>query len=150
MWGQILQVVQQLEQLMTEFHVPLAVVNGTLLAERATADDRPLAVDELLALLVNGDAVAPKFRKWTRFKGQDASDEAACAIQSVWRMCRQKRLYKVLLRRHRSARTIAIAYRLYLKRMDTRSVVARKWEDDLRQWRARQAVFIKRHVSLRA
>ncbi|CEP03785.1 hypothetical protein PBRA_003392 [Plasmodiophora brassicae] len=143
-WGQILQVVKQLEQLMTEFHVPLAVVNGTPLAERATADDRPLAVDELLALLVNGDAVAPKFRKWTRFKGQDASDEAACAIQSVWRMCRQKRLYKVLLRRHRSARTIAIAYRLYLKRMDTRSVVARKWEDDLRQWRARQAVFIKR------
>lgn len=123
-WGEVLTLIRHLEEVLTNYAIPFAFVDGqklALLASRNSLTKPPMS--DLLACLLNGDAVIPVVRKpGQRFRGKDGARVAVTKIQALVRMFLMKRKF-------------------HLQRIGLRSVllIQSQW----RTWRAHRAFLAK-------
>jgi hypothetical protein len=135
MWGQIRNVIQALEAMLTKYTIALAYVNGQKVVELAEEDLRQPSVQELMNCLENDDKVGLLMKiPGQRYQGDDAEEAAAVKIQSTYRMFREKRRHSERMYSNRMARVVQVAWRRYLLLQATRLRIAEEWQDKLENW----------------
>lgn len=117
-WGAILEALDQLQRILLDFAVPLALVCGERLASLVQAGD--LGVEKLLSVLENRDEVWDLMRQpGQRYKGKEGHRAAAVRIQTCWRRYSARAAYLLRLLPEWAAQTIAMSLlkRAKLKRL---------------------------------
>jgi hypothetical protein len=143
-WGVIAALIAKLQQLLAEYNVPLAYVDGKLVAELALDALASHSDLELLGCLVNVEQVQAHMSKpGARYQGKQASASrtAATVIQACWRRLLVSREYAQLRRRHGAAFAIAHWWRYYCDRTATRRLLADRRAADQAAWEKSTARF---------
>jgi hypothetical protein len=95
-WGAVLSLVKQLETLLANYAIPFAYVDGPRVVELAGDEVRRPSRAELVSCFLNADTVGPLFDKpGQRYRGKGGTKAAVTKIQSLWRMCFQRRRFQV-------------------------------------------------------
>lgn len=152
-WTSIKIMIAALEAHLVRVNAPLAIVDGVRLAELAAAFDlrntgstaaQPTQ-SELLACLVNADAVQPLFASRAhKYVGASGRELAATKIQATWKMFVCRKYYKFDRRRFVAARVVQRCWRLYTRHMRTRRLIAAAWAAKLEGWRRMMQSFRER------
>ncbi|XP_034291362.1 IQ domain-containing protein H isoform X5 [Pantherophis guttatus] len=117
LWGSVFSFLQQVEVLMKEYAIPLAIVMGKKvmdlvpdfeLNQRATRE-------EILSVLKNVSTVQ-KFLKQPgrRYKGQNGTEKAAIKIQATWKCYKLRKSYIGFRHRQWASGIIAISWLIHV------------------------------------
>eukprot|EP01064_Diplonema_japonicum_P026301 TRINITY_DN3771_c0_g1_i1.p1 TRINITY_DN3771_c0_g1~~TRINITY_DN3771_c0_g1_i1.p1 ORF type:complete len:943 (+),score=239.09 TRINITY_DN3771_c0_g1_i1:98-2926(+) len=143
-WGSITAVITQLERLLTEYGVPLAYIDGKVVAKLAQIDMGPMAHDQLMACITNRDDVTPLLKTPGR-KYQDGMDgvhNAAVKVQSIARMFLQRRRFKDLRESNFAALLIQRHWQIHQQHMVTRTQINKGLLKEETRWRRLMDSFI--------
>ncbi|XP_058012763.1 IQ domain-containing protein H [Ahaetulla prasina] len=117
LWGSVFSFLQQVELLMKEYAVPVAIVMGKKvmdlvpdfeLSQRATRE-------EILSVLKNVSTIQ-KFLKQPgrRYKGQNGTEKAATKIQATWKCYKLRKSYIGFRHRQWASGIIAISWLIHV------------------------------------
>mmetsp|Transcript_6264 Transcript_6264/g.23539 ORF Transcript_6264/g.23539 Transcript_6264/m.23539 type:complete len:1062 (-) Transcript_6264:5083-8268(-) len=142
MWGSITTILRMLERLLTRFDVPLAFIDGKKVALLAKNEARKPSVEDLLACIVNYDAVVSKINiPQSKFKGKNGPFFAAVTIQKTWKMYKTRKMYLRLRQQDRHALVIQRFWRLKQGFLDAKQDVQDAFEIGFDQWTRRMQQF---------
>eukprot|EP00736_Rhodelphis_marinus_P005987 Rmarinus@m.15797 len=125
-WGAIFMIIRALEDICRKYVVPMAVVDGHVIAQMADDLHRP-TLAELVGCIVNLDDVAPLLKiPGQRYAGPAGKTRGATCIQATWRMYKTRCRYLQLLQETACARVIQMSYRLFVNRKNMLKKTAEK------------------------
>jgi hypothetical protein len=143
-WGAVSEVVRKLQDLLGEYAVPLAYVDGKLAAELAF-DALALRTErELLGCLVNAEQVAAHMaRPGARYAGDRAAagKAAASRIQAHARRRQAARVFAALRRRHTAASWIRKCWLFFLDKNSSCQALAERRASEHAAWEGMTARF---------
>jgi hypothetical protein len=134
-----------LEDLLTQYQVNMAWVNGQRVVELASATDSNSAgpaalgagVTDLLRCIEHADKIKELSRlPGRRYNGPDARLMAAIKIQATFRMYRRRKQFRRHQMQAYSAARIQDVWRRHAARTHTRSTADALWRSKLERWRA--------------
>ncbi|XP_070619459.1 IQ domain-containing protein H isoform X3 [Erythrolamprus reginae] len=140
LWGSIFSFLQQVEALMRDYAVPLAIVLGKKvmdlvpdfeLSQRATQE-------EILSVLKNASAVQ-KFLKepGRRYKGQNGTEKAISRIQAMWKCYKLRKSYIGFRHRQWASGIIAISWLIHVHLQRVRKTLKESRQKHLENFRLR-------------
>ena len=140
-WGAVLTVLSKLEEMLRVYGIPLAVVDGTKLAELSACDGEVVTEEDLLGVISNIEQVLPTvnaLRGSDSIIGSKGSQERrnACVtrVQNWARMVIQVARFKDFRRRSRAAIRIQSKLRQCFARWRVRLLLTTRREDDALVW----------------
>ncbi|EAS06221.3 IQ calmodulin-binding motif protein (macronuclear) [Tetrahymena thermophila SB210] len=127
-WGQINQLLKEIEQIAKQFDFPMFYLDGKKLAQLSEKITKP-TLEELLNCIVNQDMV-DEFVKLPKrkYKGEKGKLLAVVKIQSIIRMFLQYREYKRIKQTIQIVKIIQKYARLYLHKKQTKKLIKLKNE----------------------
>eukprot|EP01065_Artemidia_motanka_P012338 TRINITY_DN16790_c0_g1_i1.p1 TRINITY_DN16790_c0_g1~~TRINITY_DN16790_c0_g1_i1.p1 ORF type:complete len:948 (+),score=284.41 TRINITY_DN16790_c0_g1_i1:65-2908(+) len=145
LWGAIGSLIRLLEQLLGDFGIPLAYIDGKKLAKLAEIDMGTPSTEQLMACIANRDEVAPLMEvPGRRFQqGEKGFRAAAVKIQSVARMWLQKLRYADLKASNLAAVRIQRHWQIHQNHMHTRTVLASTAQREEQRWRQLMDRFVR-------
>ncbi|CAH2274496.1 IQ domain-containing H isoform X1 [Pelobates cultripes] len=138
--GSYLTVLQRLQNLLQEYAIPVAVVNGDNLRAILLHQELGMStsVSQLLSLLENRSSVRKMLSiPGQRYKGKDGRTAAAVSIQAAWRGYRDRKAYLAYSRERWAAGVISIAWMLYVQKSRVRKMLQKSREQQLQNFRTR-------------
>eukprot|EP00759_Apiculatamorpha_spiralis_P044356 PhF_6_TR41334/c0_g1_i1/m.62690 len=144
-WGPIMDLVKQLEKLLTEYDIPLAYIDGKRLATLARTDMGLASVQDLLGLISNRDEVQSIIEQPARRyqQGKTGHQLAAVKIQSIARMYLARRAFKHLRVCMFAAQIIQRQWRIHRYHKSTKKMIDDQHEELIRVWRATMDKFVR-------
>ncbi|EDO37640.1 predicted protein, partial [Nematostella vectensis] len=112
-WGSILTLIVKLEELFSNFSVPIAFIDGDRLADLALVfelEQEP-SLEHFMTCILNGDDVEKIIRTpGRRYLGPNGTEMAAIKIQSTWRRHKDRTAYLIYRKQKWAAGVIAISW----------------------------------------
>ncbi|KAJ9461415.1 hypothetical protein DIPPA_25769 [Diplonema papillatum] len=150
-WGAVMGLIRKLETLLTECGIPIAYIDGKMLASFATID-MGISEAELVECINNKEEVLPLLaapgRKYQRPGA--GFHAAATKIQSVVRMHLQRCRYKTLREAHFAALLIQRQWQIHLNHVFTRLQIKKDLHAKEVSWRRKMDNFIRSWGSIRS
>ncbi|XP_072326535.1 IQ motif-containing protein H isoform X2 [Scyliorhinus torazame] len=119
-WGHILSFLEYFEKKLTEYDVPIAVVEGQKLPAFSVVfelNSRP-KWEDLLPVLKNKDFVAELVKRpGQQYKGPGGVEIAATRIQAMWRQYQSRTAYLLVCRQKWAAGVISISWLMRAQRV---------------------------------
>uniref|UniRef100_A0A8C5MM00 IQ motif containing H n=1 Tax=Leptobrachium leishanense TaxID=445787 RepID=A0A8C5MM00_9ANUR len=138
--GSYLTILQRLQNLLQEYAVPVAVVNGGSLREISLNLELGLipSVNQLLSIVENISSVRKLLGiPGQRYKGRHGRKAAVVTVQTAWRGYRDRKAYLAYRRERRAAGVISIFWLLYVQKSRVRKLLKESRERQLQNFRAR-------------
>jgi len=139
-WAGIQLVIKALEELLLEYAIPLAYIDGKKVAALAVKKMKGYTNDELVECIANRDEVVPLINKPHR---SAKLTKAATTIQATFRMYRQRCRYLDLCYRNECARIIQKMWHSHRRHSNTRSLILQHQFELEDAWRQLQDQFIR-------
>ncbi len=134
-WGAITNVISALENILEQFQVPVAYIDGKTVIELAADELRKPSVDELLQCIVNIDQVNTMMRlPGRRYGGEDGPNLAATKIQAGWRRFVCRTSYLNYQEAAKAASAIQIGWRQSQEYFTNRARLRQKRADEEERW----------------
>lgn len=143
-WGALLEVINGLKELMAEYAVPLAYVDGKRVIDLAMDALGTRSERELLGCLVNAEQVEAHMRQpGARYRGTRAraANAAATLIQAEARRRHVAKHFAFLRAQQAAAFTIARGWRFFCDRTATRKAISERRAREQAAWEAMTAQF---------
>lgn len=136
LWGSVKTVIQELEEFLVKYGIPLAYINGQKIVELAELEGRRPTISELLECLENIDKQALLNKvPGEKYKMPGGQSLASVKIQSTYKMFVQRRHFKALRYKNAKALLIQAAWKQYMAKQNTRQAIADRWNARLEAWR---------------
>uniref|UniRef100_A0A670ZI14 IQ motif containing H n=1 Tax=Pseudonaja textilis TaxID=8673 RepID=A0A670ZI14_PSETE len=139
-WGSLFSFLQQVEALMKDYAVPLAIVMGKRamdlvphfeLSQRATRE-------EILSVLKNVSTVRKLLKQpGRRYKGQNGTQKAATKIQATWRCYKLRKSYIGFRHQQWASGIIAISWLIHVHLQRVRKTLKESRQKHLENFRLR-------------
>ncbi|XP_026528834.1 LOW QUALITY PROTEIN: IQ domain-containing protein H [Notechis scutatus] len=139
-WGSVFSFLQQVEALMKDYAVPLAIVLGKRamdlvphfeLSQRATRE-------EILSVLKNVSTVQKLLKQpGRRYKGENGTQKAATKIQATWRCYKLRKSYIGFRHRQWASGIIAISWLIHVHLKRVRKTLKESRQKHLENFRLR-------------
>ena len=139
-WAGIQLVIKALEELLLEYAIPLAYIDGKKVAALSVRKMKGYTNDELVECIANRDEVLPLINKPHR---SAKLTKAATTIQATFRMYRQRCRYLDLCYRNECAKIIQKMWHSHRRHSNTRSLILQHQFEVEDAWRQLQEQFIK-------
>ncbi|KAK3732917.1 hypothetical protein QZH41_012675, partial [Actinostola sp. cb2023] len=143
-WGSILTLIIDLEELMTNYSVPIAFIDGDRLADLALVfelEQQP-SLEHFLTCILNGDDVEKIIKTpGRRYIGPRGSEMAAIKIQSTWRRYKDRAAYLLYRKQKWAAGVIAISWIMNCKLSMIRKQLKETRRNQLERFKLRNKKF---------
>ncbi len=134
-WGNIITVINLLEDILSQFQVPLAYIDGKSIMQLADDELHKPSNDELLRCIVNIDQVNTMLRlPGRRYVGEEGPALAATKIQSSWRRYTCRTSYLNYQKSTIAAEAIQTGWRQSQEYFTNRARIKQKRADEEARW----------------
>lgn len=143
-WYLILPLLDHLEGIMSEYRVPLAVVDGKRLARLAMVHSGQPSIPQFLDCVFNVEAVYPHINiPELRFFGPSGMENAAIVIQKTFRMYHARRYFEKLKKWDQCAKKIQEFWTIRRHYFRTKQLLKEKYQEEENEWRKIMENFCK-------
>lgn len=143
-WGTILTLILNLEELLSNYSVPIAFIDGDRLADLALVFElgQQPTFQHFLTCILNAEDVENIFKMpGRRYLGPKGTDMAAIKIQSTWRRYKDRSAYLQYRKRKWAAGVIAISWIMSCKISMVRKQLKETRKLQLRRFKTRAKEF---------
>lgn len=143
-WGSILTLILKLEELLTNYCVPIAFIDGDRLADLALVFEleQDPTVEHFLTCILNADDVEKIIKTpGRRYLGPKGTEMAAIKIQSTWRRYKDRSAYLLYRKRKWAAGVIAISWIMSCKISMVRKQLKATRKLQLKRFKVRAKAF---------
>eukprot|EP00945_MAST-04E_sp_MAST-4E-sp1_P006243 g6243.t1 len=135
LWGSITSVITSLEQILEQYQVPVAYIDGKTVVQLAADELTQPSTDDLLQCIVNIDQVNTMLKMpGRRYVGEEGPGLAATKIQSIFRRHMSRTSYLNYQEAAKAASAIQIGWRQSQEYFTNRARLRQKRDDEENRW----------------